>query len=301
MNGDPINKCPKGFTLIEMAMVLGIIAFVLAFLMPVSVSMLDTQKRQDVRTRLSVIDSALVNFVVQNRRLPCPADGTIATGVANAGVETLVVATGLCAPATEISGVVPWVTLGISEDSATDPWSGRITYRVATNLAQAAPAVPNGVMDMSSCDPIGTAGVVSVLNPVCNPAACVGGATCTSPQNFLNGKGLPVSDGNGNWLNNPIVAPYTGAAYVLVSHGPSGTGSYNSSGNLSPGTIASGTSEALNQNNLALMTGGVIATSYRDAPLLDTPPVATQHFDDYLSYPTIMTVLQKANLGPRAH
>ena len=296
MNGDQIDKSHRGFTLIEMAMVLGVIALVLTILMPVSVSMLDTQKRQDAKAKLAVIDSALVNFVVLNRRLPCPADGTVATGVANAGVETLDVLTGLCNPATEISGVVPWVTLGISEDSATDPWRGRITYRVDTNLARAFPAVPNRLMDMSWCDPAGPAVAVG--------SACVAGcagATCTSPQNFLNGKGLPVSDGNGigNWLNNPIVAPYTGAAYVLISHGPSGTGSYINSGNLSPGTIAAGTSEILNQNNRVLMTGGVLGASYRDAALDDT--TTALHFDDYLSHPTIMAVLQNANLGPRAH
>lgn len=293
MNGDQIDKSHRGFTLIEMAMVLGVIALVLTILMPVSVSMLDTQKRQDAKAKLAVIDSALVNFVVLNRRLPCPADGTVATGVANAGVETLVVATGLCAPPTEISGVVPWVTLGISEDSATDPWRGRITYRVDTNLARAFPAVPNSLMNMSWCDPAGPAVAVG--------SACVAGcagATCTSPQNFLNGKGLSVSDGV-NWLNNPNAAPYTGAAYVLISHGPSGTGAYINSGNLSPGTIAAGTGEALNQNNQPLKTVVTPVTSYRDAALDDT--TTALHFDDYLSHPTIMAVLQNANLGPRAH
>ncbi|MBK7686341.1 MAG: type II secretion system protein [Rhodocyclaceae bacterium] len=208
------RKSHLGFTLIEMALVLGVIALVLTILLPVSVDMLEAQERKDVVSRLAVIDSALVNFVVLNRRLPCPADGTLATGVANAGLETLNAATGLCNPATEITGVVPWVTLGISENAATDPWGGRITYRVAANLANAAPAVPNRLMDMSWCDPVGTAAVTS---SACT-AGCTG-AACTSPQLFLSGKASPVSDGNGNWLNNPIVAPFTGAAYVLISHG----------------------------------------------------------------------------------
>ncbi|MBK9625705.1 MAG: type II secretion system protein [Rhodocyclaceae bacterium] len=288
------RKSHLGFTLIEMALVLGVIALVLTILLPVSVDMLEAQERKDVVSRLSVIDSALVNFVVLNRRLPCPADGTLATGVANAGLETLNAATGLCNPATQITGVVPWVTLGIAENTATDPWGSRITYRVAANLANATPAVPNRLMDMSWCDPVGTAAVTS---SACT-AGCTG-AACTSPQLFLSGKGLPVSDGNGNWLNNPIVAPFTGAAYVLISHGPSGTGAYINSGNLSPGSIAAGTSEILNQNNRALMTGGVLGASYRDAPLVDA--ITLLHFDDYLSHPTIMSVLQNANLGPRAH
>src|SRR4051812_38954815 len=105
----------RGFTLIEIAIVLLIIGLSMGMLLPMSANFIEAQKRQTVRSMLSVVDAALVNFVVQNRRLPCPADGTISSGVANAGVETLVVATGICNPATEINGVVPWASLGISE------------------------------------------------------------------------------------------------------------------------------------------------------------------------------------------
>ena len=106
----------------------------------------------------------------------------------------------------------------------------------------------------------------------------------------------------------------TGAAYVLISHGPAGTGAYNGNGNLQPGSIAANVEEeGPNLNNQAVVLVATIANTYRDAPLNENPvlkptvpgppqpPQAQVYFDDYLSHPTIMAVLNKANLGPRAH
>lgn len=296
-----------GFTLVEMAIVLVIIGLSLGMLLPMTTGLLDSQKRQLVQTKLSVIDTALVNFVAQNKRLPCPALGTTASGAVGAGIEN--VALGACAPATEISGVVPWVTLGISENDASDPWNGRITYRVDPVLAQFAPAVPSLLMDMSNCDPAGTgaaggSGAVACQNPT--PPCTANPATCTSPMNFLivgTGKGLDVWNGVGGgagWAtrtNNRGTG--TGAAYVLISHGPSGTGAYNSGGVLQPGNIAAGADEIPNQNGQAVAIPSAQGSTYREGQLNDVQTAL--HFDDYLSHPTIMAVLQKANLGPRAH
>ena len=245
----------------------------------------------------SKIDKALANFVAQNKRLPCPANGSIASGVLNAGVETLVVASGLCNPANQSNGVVPWVTLGISESDAADPWNGRITYRVqpalASNMAK--------LMDISWCDPAGTPTGASGPALACTPGCT--GATCMNPLNFLYSKGLQVQDGAGGWLNQPapawLGAPASpppnssGAAYVLISHGPTGAGAYNRAGILQPGSIVVGANEASNRNNQPL-TG---ATIFIDTAQ-NTAANAT-HFDDYLSHPTIATVLGNANLGAR--
>ena len=245
----------------------------------------------------SKIDQALANFVAQNKRLPCPANGTIASGVLNAGVETLVVATGLCNPADQHNGVVPWVTLGISESDAADPWNGRITYRVqpalASNLLK--------LMDMSWCDPAGTPTVVFGLALACTPA-CVG-ATCTNPLSFLYSKGLRVQDGAGDWLNQPapawLGAPAppppnsSGAAYVLISHGPTGAGAYNKAGIVQAGSTPAGSNETPNFAAMPL-TG---ATIFIDAA--QNASANLTHFDDYLSHPTIATVLGHAGLGAR--
>ena len=280
-------------------------------------AMLDTERKLGMQTAIgpagpaptalgttfSKIDTALANFVAQNRRLPCPADGAIAEGAVNAGVESPFPPTGVCNPANQMRGIVPWVTLGISESDAAVPWFGRITYRVDPVLAGIAPLL----MNMSNCDVSGTGSVAA--GGACRtptPTCLANPATCTSPTTFLNRKGLTVQDGNGIFLNNPVAVPGTGAAYVLISHGSTGAGAYNKSGTYQPGTpiqnpsppppaLAAGTNEIPNLNNQAL-TG---ATIFMDAQ--HNSALTPAHFDDYLSHPTISSVLTKANLGPRVH
>ena len=311
--------------MVEVAMALVIGGIALGMIITVTLSLRDGTQRSTVRTQLDTIDTALANFVAQNKRLPCPASGAIATGSAGVGQETLWLgpaspsSIGSCSPNTQFDGVVPWVNLGLSEADVTDPWGGRITYRVD-------PALATGntfplLMDMSNCDPSST-GLVSASGGCKVPAPpCTATANCTSPEEFLKNKGLDVWDGiNGavGWglrQNNRGVG--TGAAYVLISHGPSGTGAYNKNGvTPQPGSVLAGTNdETFNLNGnplkpfppapvaapgpLSPLPASSIANTYRDAPLVEAAGAA--HFDDYLSHPTIMSVLNRANLGPRAH
>lgn len=246
----------------------------------------------------SKIDKALTVFVTQNKRLPCPANGTTPSGTLNAGVEMLVA--GICSPATQINGVVPWVTLGLSEEDAADPWHARITYRVQAELARnSAPLL----MDMSWCDSAGTPSGAVGLSLSC-VSGC-NGTACTNPLNFLYSKGLQVQDGTGAWLNQPkplwtgmpLPPPpnSSGAAYVLISHGPTGGGAYNAGGVLQPGSVALGTNEILNRANQTL----TVTTVFMDAA--QNSASDSGHFDDYLSHPSIQTVLDRANLGARSH
>jgi hypothetical protein len=278
----------------------------------VTVSLRDGTQRSTIRTQLDTIDTALANFVAQNRRLPCPADGLIASGAPGVGQETLspgpppatVPPKGTCNPVTQANGIVPWVTLGLTEADATDPWGGRITYRVDPALAGDTPFLR--LMDMSNCDPssVVPGGSFPAIGGCKVPAPpCTGTVGCTSPTEFLFNKGLDVWDGvNGvtGWnLRQNNRSAGTGAAYVLISHGPSGRRAYNRGGVLQQGSVVVPTNdEDLNHNGLAVVLSNQ-NTSYRDAPINES--VSAAHFDDYLSHPTIMSVLNRANLGPRAH
>ncbi|MFZ6798670.1 type II secretion system protein [Undibacterium sp. Di24W] len=319
------RKKTRGFSLVEIAIVLLIIGLAFGMIVGVTGSLREGQQRSTVRTQLETIDTALANFVALYKRLPCPADGTIDSGTAGVGLETLWLgptvpsSIGNCNPNNQANGVVPWVTLGLSEADATDPWGGRISYRVDPALATGS-TFPR-LMDMSNCDPA-SIGLASAIGECKIPAApCTSSPNCTSPAEFLKNKGLDVWDGvNGavGWaLRQNNRSAGTGAAYVLISHGPSGGGAYNKSGvSPQPGNIASGTAdETFNLNGGALLPpppasvaapGPLLSLpppsipyTYRDAPMNDR--ATTAHFDDYLSHPTIMTVLMKANLGPRAH
>lgn len=83
-----------------------------------------------------------------------------------------------------------------------------------------------------------------------------------------------------------------GAAYVLISHGESGAGAYSTGGVLMPGSVPMSARETPNTNNAALQP------FYVDAPFVEGS--GATHFDDILSRPSVMSVITKAQLGPRA-
>ncbi len=237
------------------------------------------------------MDTALALFVSQNRRLPCPADGTLASGHATAGTE-LTFAAGPCS-GNQQNGVVPWRALGLSEQDATDGWGNRLTYRVANTLVTAS------AMNFSRCDPAGTADpnpTVDITHGYClytaTPSATFNAGEWTDTRKATANLGLPVQNLGGIAIMIPTNTPSTGAAYVVISHGENGEGAYNNQGVLQPVT-SSGTEEARNAANLALA-----------AYYVDDFPVyvaGAGHFDDFVLRPSILTVATKAQLGPRAH
>lgn len=113
-----------GFSLVEMAIVLLIVALLLSGLLPTLSSQIEQQHRGETRKQMDEIMQALLGYSASQQppRLPCPAQPAIATGSANAGVSDCSITT----------GVVPWVTLGASE---TDAWGRRFTYSVASSVA----------------------------------------------------------------------------------------------------------------------------------------------------------------------
>jgi len=119
----------SGFTLVEMAMVLMIVALLLGGLIPTLSAQMESQRINETRKSLAEIQEALVGFAIINGRLPCPADPTVATGTAGAGTERTPPCT-----AGNSTGALPWVTLGVSE---TDAWGNRYTYRVSSDFADA--------------------------------------------------------------------------------------------------------------------------------------------------------------------
>jgi prepilin-type N-terminal cleavage/methylation domain-containing protein len=119
-------RAVKGFTLIEIAIVLVIVGLLLGGLLMPLATQVETQRRTETQKALKEINEAIIGFALANGRLPCPANPATPTGTVNAGVERL--AATACAG--NVRGVVPWVTLGVSE---LDAWGRRFTYRV-TNI-----------------------------------------------------------------------------------------------------------------------------------------------------------------------
>ena len=242
---------------------------------------------------MATVDAALTQFVQQQKRLPCPADGTLVSTNANAGTEQNWSAAGCTG--NQQGGVAPWRALGLSESDASDGWDRRLTYRLDPALGK------TGGMDMSLCDPAGTEGGVAPA-PSCNPGcSSTSLATCTPPVMFLRGRGLLVKNVARTTVMDPAPSPSTaaptGAAYVLVSPGESGGGGYLSSGQLGVSAAGDGTEEMKNYASLPFTS--LTVTYYVDDSIIAT--LDTTHFDDIVSRPAVLSLASKAGLGPRAH
>ena len=307
----------SGFSLVEIAIVLLILGFVLTIGLQATGAYLSQERRKVSLARVAGLDVALANYVAVQGRLPCPADGALPPGDANLGLERRA-ADGTCIviagpPITPIMnrGVVPWVTLGLTETEALDGWNTRISYRTVS--AVAVPPNPTNIgltsdraLDATACDPGGQAAraAVDILLPQSRRVEiCAAGCTlpnlanCTSPANFVTNRGLSVrSDVAPAGALLMDSAALTGAAYVLISHGENRGGGYDSTGTLQAGTPANGALEAPNANNQALP---VLPAAFIDAPFNDSDGLT--RFDDIVSRPTLMTLLAKAGLAPRAH
>jgi len=274
----------RGFTLIEVLVVLIIFSIVIAMAAAVTRGLSAGQKRSITVTRMATVDAAIGQFVAVQKRMPCPADGTLASAANNAGLETGLDANGCTV---QTNGVVPWVSLGLTETDATDGWDHRFTYRTGQSLGL--------TMDMSQCDPAGGAGTTGPPAGACAPG-CTSATlpACTTPQNFLNNKGLQVQNVAGTVVMNPAAATPTGAAYVLISAGESGGGGFLNTGVLATTTSTQdGDAEKTNYANRALQA------TYVDDSINDVAGIT--HFDDLVSRPSVLTVINKAALGPRSH
>jgi prepilin-type N-terminal cleavage/methylation domain-containing protein len=279
-----IRRRSKGFSLIEVAMVLLIIGILATIVGNVSVSAINEKRRNDTKDKIKAVDAALIAFVVQNRRLPCPA-----SGLANDGAELC----GLMATFQQ-NGVVPWKSLGLSLADITDGWGNQLTYRVDSTSYVA------GQLDMTLCSPGGSA--ASIGSPNFCSATCSTStfpSQCTPPNTVLANRGLRIRNASGTLLADPSGTPAPGAAYVVISHGENQEGAFSYAGVIvASGSPASGTREP---NNFA---SAAYDPSSSGSYLVDSEPsytATTSHFDDLVSRPSILSVATKASLGPRAY
>lgn len=131
-----------GFTLVEMAIVLLIVALLLGGLIPAISSQVEQQRTNETRKTLEEIKEALIGYALANGRLPCPAfssgqesfcttDTYPCTGSASSVVQTH----GRCT--NPHNGFLPAVALGVtptdSQGYALDGWSNRIRYAVSNS------------------------------------------------------------------------------------------------------------------------------------------------------------------------
>ncbi len=125
-------KCSKkqsGFSLIEMAIVLVILGFILGGVVTGLSSQREVQKRNDTKKQLEEIRNAVIGFAQINNRLPCPASLT------SLG-RSVPTTSGPCTPGVN-NRFVPYADLGIQgavvNGLLVDTWLQPVQYRLTTS------------------------------------------------------------------------------------------------------------------------------------------------------------------------
>lgn len=158
----------KGFSLIELAMVLFIVGLLLGgLLIPLSTS-IEQQNRAAAEEQLTSVRNALLGYTIINGRLPCPdcpdaTIGTCASGTANDGIEDF--STGPFDCRTDV-GNVPWVDLQVDED---DPWGNHFTYQVSPNFSRDSNSAPCGTAAVGVSFELCTDGDVDIYTTYADP------------------------------------------------------------------------------------------------------------------------------------
>ena len=218
---NPYRLTSRGFTLIEMAIVLMIVGLLLGgLLVPLSAQM-DQRNNSDTQKALSEIKEALIGYTMANGFLPCPADPAIATGSAGAGLSRAT-----CTTTASSTGVVPWNTLGVSE---TDAWGHRFTYKVTPEFADAINLNTFGYDNNPAYGCVST----HICVPVNNPQSASFALCSCGTLNVL-------AFASGSTIGSNVPA-------VVISHGKHAAGAWTPQGTqLLP--VSSDPSEADNSN-----------------------------------------------------
>jgi prepilin-type N-terminal cleavage/methylation domain-containing protein len=136
-------KLPRGFTLVELAIVLGIVTLLLTGLVVSVAAQIELQRLGETRSTIENVREALLGFAAANGRLPCPA-----SSISNGREAFCTTASGGCTHTTTIqahgrcnnffNGFVPAAALGITptdnQGYALDGWGNRLRYAVSDTL-----------------------------------------------------------------------------------------------------------------------------------------------------------------------
>ncbi len=197
----------QGFTLVEMAMVLVILGFVLAaLLLPLQAQRKQLAQSQTENT-LESAKQALLGYAQQQGRLPCPAtnNGTAVfpddAGAANplGGTHNIVPPNPAVPNCVAQSGFLPAATLGLqptdSQGFALDAWNNRIRYAVAADNSSI--RVPTGATaacggdtapDFTTSGNLAAVGLVCLAPElrVCNSATGITATNCSAAVPEVN-------------------------------------------------------------------------------------------------------------------
>lgn len=193
----------RGFTLVEMSIVLIIVGLVIMMIFPAMKAVREATARTTTIQNLSTLMRAASSFAQATGCLPCPTPADASgPGFGRAGGRSNGALCGMCGSA---EGIPPFADLGLPAATAKDGWGRWITLRIdpylATNFGVAPPTSP-----------------CLETNAIC----LLGMSQRGLCQKGLSALGSPVR------VRTPGGAEQM-AAILFLSHGPNGYGAYAAS------------------------------------------------------------------------
>lgn len=216
------RNAQKGFSLIEVSLVVIIGGILLSLFSTSLINMISNTKEKTTQDRIKEVDEALRQYASVNNRLPCAASLSVAIETPNYGRETNCAA-GAPAGTTDDSaqpvrvGAIPTRTLNLPDSHGFDAWGSRLIYAVTKPLtSQATYDLRNGridVLDSNNNSIVSpprsvTYAVISVgkdrrggwnadgfLSSPCANGAALDGANCDGDATFRNTLIVSTSDG----------------------------------------------------------------------------------------------------------
>ena len=218
------RRWARGFTLVELAVALAVVALVLWSALGTLAAQSEMRRHEETRRRLDVAVETLLAYAITQRRLPCPALGGSTGDESPAGG-------GACS--TYYGGYLPAKTIGLQPTDAAgyalDAWGNRLRYAVSNALTGC--AGPSALPHFTSAENLKANGVSCRPNDldICTSAQGTTPTSCASSANravstetaaivvFSSGKNgaLPASHGADEIANLDANA-------VFVSRAPSG-------------------------------------------------------------------------------
>lgn len=200
------NRLFRGFTLVEMALVVAIVGLLLTGAIFTLSAQNQASRQRETEKQLLDIQEALLGFAIANGRLPRPALS------ATNGAER-----GACATDAECTGLLPWQTLGVG---ISDPFGKRYRYSVTPAYAGDTSGVTVISLDVTANRTVQTRDSTGALVYVVGSASCSAAAQCAPAvilshgplqYGFSSANGTPVGnssatnvDENTNATSNTI-------------------------------------------------------------------------------------------------
>ncbi len=197
----------RGFTLVELAVVLAIVGLLLGSLMYTLSAQTDQRNIEDTQRTLQQAKDMLLAYAVANGRLPCPARST------SAGAEVrLTDGTGRCMNASSVQdyyggtlsdsttgGLYPASTVGFPRVDgggfAVDAWGNRLRYAVAWTNTGCATTPPAGTVLFTNYASLQTYGLACQPGDllICKSGSGITSSTCGGAPNQIMSQDLVVA------------------------------------------------------------------------------------------------------------